>query len=332
MTAALRVLHLLDWPGYGGIESVVISLLIQQRAACVLFLRNGPGVRRFLATGRQVRFVSEFLQAENGSAELAKYCHSFDVLHVHSCYLEPGDILLAKTIDSPTVVTLHSKTVVSSIEFPLVCLSATIARTLRSSYPIYTIENGVTVSQVRDDRFLSRADASPIFMRVCRPERSASNFWPVMERVLEALPFAKLWIVGEEGINRINIRFLGIREDVAALLALADIFVYFPDTHELGAHDLCILEAMAAGLPIVTTDVQGVRESVQHGKTALVLPPEAEESLVTALVTLGLDSEYRSRLGIAARSDAQERFSVERMSSRYEAVYCEVRREWLNRA
>lgn len=76
----------------------------------------------------------------------------------------------------------------------------------------------------------------------------------------------------------------------------------FPTTH---------LEAMTFGLPIVGTDIAGVREQVEHGVNGLVVPPSAPLALADALETLLKDGELRSRMGQAGRDRVQRDFSTE---------------------
>jgi glycosyltransferase involved in cell wall biosynthesis len=76
----------------------------------------------------------------------------------------------------------------------------------------------------------------------------------------------------------------------------------FPTTH---------LEAMAFGLPIVGTDIAGVREQIEHGSNGLVVTPGDPLALADALETLLQDGELRSRLGQAGRDRVRRDFSTE---------------------
>ena len=115
-----------------------------------------------------------------------------------------------------------------------------------------------------------------------------------------------------------EVRFLGSRTDVPDLLALGDIAVLA--SHEEGFSN-AVLEAMAAGLPMVVTDVGGNAEAVVHGKTGLVVPPRDPVRLAEALLALARDGERRHAMGRAARRRAEEAFSLEACLARYEALY-----------
>jgi glycosyltransferase involved in cell wall biosynthesis len=82
-----------------------------------------------------------------------------------------------------------------------------------------------------------------------------------------------------------------------------------------------VLEAMAAGLPVVATAVEGVDELVISGKTGLTVPPRSPEILATAIEhLLGAPEEVKA-FGAAGRTRATDEFSWEQMTSRYVALY-----------
>lgn len=93
------------------------------------------------------------------------------------------------------------------------------------------------------------------------------------------------------------------------LYAKADIFV-FPT--QADCHSLVVMEAMAAGLPIVTTDVGAIRELVEAGVNGLLLPASDTGALVTALSALVGDESKRRSMAIASRRLAEERFDGRR--------------------
>ena len=88
---------------------------------------------------------------------------------------------------------------------------------------------------------------------------------------------------------------------------------------------VAVLEAMAAGLPVVATDVGGVAEAVEHGETGLLVPAADSEALARALERLVADGALRRRLGAAGRARARSLFDVER----YRAAYAELYRREL---
>ena len=112
--------------------------------------------------------------------------------------------------------------------------------------------------------------------------------------------------------------FLGHRDDVGARLEDADIFV-LPSRSE--AFPNAVLEAMAAGLPIVATGVGGIRELIDHEQTGLLVPPDDSRLLAERICRLMDDPVLAARLGASARIRAEARYSFDRMVSGFEAIY-----------
>jgi glycosyltransferase involved in cell wall biosynthesis len=110
----------------------------------------------------------------------------------------------------------------------------------------------------------------------------------------------------------------GQRRDVSRLLSAFDLFVQ-PSLHE-GLPN-AVLEAMAAGLPVVATAVGGTPEAVVDGVTGLLVPPADVEALAQALAGLLADPERRQRLGRAGRQRVAEHFSLAQMVAKTERLY-----------
>jgi glycosyltransferase involved in cell wall biosynthesis len=112
--------------------------------------------------------------------------------------------------------------------------------------------------------------------------------------------------------------FLGQRADVSELLAGFDVFVLPSNTEGMS---IALLEAMAAGCPIVVTAVGGNVELIRHMQTGLVVPPNDEAALRAAIERLLADPVLATRLGTAARAVAEEHHSVKAMTERYEELW-----------
>jgi len=114
------------------------------------------------------------------------------------------------------------------------------------------------------------------------------------------------------------VRFLGSRADVPDILRASDVFVLSSDYE---GNPLSVLEAMAAGLPVVSTAVGGVPELVQDGATGLLVTAGDAHALAEAIVQMGRDPMRRAVMGDAARQTALQRFDVRVMSRAYAALY-----------
>ena len=126
----------------------------------------------------------------------------------------------------------------------------------------------------------------------------------------------------DDRVGRGSVERLGWVDDVAGLLAGTDIYC-LPSYYREGI-PVSVLEAMAAGLPVVTTISVGCRETIQHDKSGLFVPPRDSKALIKALDRLIGDAELRRRLGEGARKRAEQVFAVDRIVDDHLAVYREL--------
>jgi glycosyltransferase involved in cell wall biosynthesis len=112
--------------------------------------------------------------------------------------------------------------------------------------------------------------------------------------------------------------FLGHRDDVPARLADADIFALASRSE---AFPNAVLEAMATGLPVVTSAVGGMLELVDDGRTGLLVPVGDSLALADRLCRLMADPALALRLGDAAREEVRAHYSFDRMVAGFERVY-----------
>jgi len=122
---------------------------------------------------------------------------------------------------------------------------------------------------------------------------------------------------GELGVAE-SVRFTGAVEDVRVPLAAMDVFV-LPSRAEGMSNAL--LEAMAAGLPVVATAVGGTSEVLDAGRTGLLVPPDDASALATEILGLLEDPARATRLGRAAQGHVAEAFSAPAMVARLERLY-----------
>jgi len=118
-----------------------------------------------------------------------------------------------------------------------------------------------------------------------------------------------------------SVRFLGERGDVPDLLAASDIGVLA--SHEEGFSN-AVLEGMAAGLPMVVSDVGGNAEAVIDGECGQVVPARAPAALGKALALLIDDAGRRQAMGEVARRRVAASFSLDACVAAYEALYEEL--------
>jgi glycosyltransferase involved in cell wall biosynthesis len=154
-----------------------------------------------------------------------------------------------------------------------------------------------------------------------------------LERVVRRRPDARLVLIGQ-GPERASIvaeacrrnldpyvRFLGLRTDVARLLPAADMFLLTSISEGI---PLTLIEAMAARLPVVSTDVGGVPEVVEHGVTGLLASSGDDAALAEAVLKLADCGDLAHSLGQAGAERAARLFSEEQMMSNYAELYREM--------
>lgn len=155
----------------------------------------------------------------------------------------------------------------------------------------------------------------------------------VAERVRSALPRFKLLLVGEgperEKIEREiasrnlhdTVRLLGQRSDIRRLLAAADLFLLTSISEGI---PVTFIEAMAAGLPIVSTAVGGVEEVVVDRQTGLVAPSGDDQRLAACVLKVLQDRDQAQAMGHRGRERAFEMFSERAMHESYAIVFNEL--------
>jgi L-malate glycosyltransferase len=215
----------------------------------------------------------------------------------------------------------------------IVTNSAAMAGSLRaegvSPEKVVIIPNGLDVEAFRPSPPCPRR-RRVIVVSNLRPEKGHDVLVDAAVDILRRFPNAHFDLVGA-GPELPSIRarllhhgiagafsLLGQREDVPALLARADIAVLPSRTESLPNS---VLEAMASGLPVVASAVGGVPELIADGRTGCLVPPGDAATLARRVCELMEDPALGTRLGRAARSSVQNRYSFPRMVSAMEALY-----------
>lgn len=118
-----------------------------------------------------------------------------------------------------------------------------------------------------------------------------------------------------------NVLFLGERSDVPRLLSASDVHVSASETEGMPNN---VLEAMAAGVPVVATSVGGVPELVEDGRTGVLVPNSDPQRLAVSIRSLVTDAKWRMKMSKAAVSRVREEFAIERHVAGVEEVYRSV--------
>jgi glycosyltransferase involved in cell wall biosynthesis len=126
--------------------------------------------------------------------------------------------------------------------------------------------------------------------------------------------------IGELGVSE-AVRLLGRRDDIPEVLSRAACFVLASDYE---SSPFAVIEAMAAGVPVVATGVGGVAELVADGKTGFVVDAGSARALATAIEAVLSDPVRARQMGQAGRATARSHLSQERMIGDVLRLYDEV--------
>jgi glycosyltransferase involved in cell wall biosynthesis len=200
--------------------------------------------------------------------------------------------------------TIFTTWVVWAVGGKMVCCSNYVARQFARSpgacAPVLRmVYNCAPVAFIRDAAAAARAqrqDHRPRLIMVATLElhKDHGTLLKAMPAVIRAVPSAQLWLAGDgslrERLENLSaslglteaVVFLGSRRDVPALLGQSNVFV-FSTTREEGLGTV-LIEALAAGLPVVASDVPACRETLAGGRWGTLVPPANPEALAAALI------------------------------------------------
>jgi sugar transferase (PEP-CTERM/EpsH1 system associated) len=205
---------------------------------------------------------------------------------------------------------------------------------------IQVVYNGVDFEQFahrpaeRDcvRRELGLADDELVVIQVARLDYLKDHQTAIrtLGRVCRSLPRVRLVLVGEgPEMPRIEaqiqekglagrVLFVGLRKDVPRLLQAADLFLLTSTSEGI---PLTVIEAMATGLPVVSTRVGGLPEMLEDGESGFLAPAGDDAGLASAILRLSGDPDFRKRVGQRGRERALASFSEANMVERYRALY-----------
>lgn len=223
----------------------------------------------------------------------------------------------------------------------LICVSVAAATSFRAtgvdSAKIAVVRNGLphrtpvrSRSEVRRDLGLGPAQGAVLTTARFTPQKDHTTLIDAVPAVLERHPEACFLLagdgpleddcrraVGDRGLSH-AVRFLGNRSDIPDLLAAVDLFV-LPSRFE--GLPLALLEAMDAGLPVVSTRVGGTDEVVVDGLTGFLVPPGDASAFAAAIVTALSDPARQKEMAEAGLQRFRESFTATRMADETADLY-----------
>lgn len=209
------------------------------------------------------------------------------------------------------------------------------------SHHVRIIARSVDTSRFNVPRAVKKPGDPLIVTMVGRitPLKGHPYFLRAMAQVLRSMPHVKVQIIGDAaakraaykeeillltkrlGIER-QVEFLGNRKDIPQLLAQSDCLVLSTITQE--AFGRVILEAQAAGVPVVATRVGGVSEIIDHERTGLMVPPKDVEAMAQAVVRVLKDRQLAASFVAEAQKKIDNRYTLKHMAEATLRVYHEA--------
>ena len=284
-----------------------------------------------------------------------------DVLHMHNSYANFVGALAARLTPVKTITTLYvwanfswKRNVLQGLDkYVIRCFDRitahceftwreTVARgippdrvkTLICGFESHPVEL-TSEERLRRRRERGIADDHLLLASVARfyPEKAHHSLLRCFKEILRRCPKARLWIAGvgpleqeikaycgELGLSA-EVTFAGFVADLSGFLSLVDIQVH---PAEMEGVPLALCEGMAHELPIVASDVGGIPEILDHGKSGILVSPGDEAGFIEAVMRLIQQPEEARRLGGAARQFIETEYSLNAAVRRVEQTYYEM--------
>jgi glycosyltransferase involved in cell wall biosynthesis len=353
----MRVAELVDSLTLGGAERMAVNLSLGLRArgnqVTVVCLRKGGPLEQPLAeAGIEVATLGKGegfrLATARALARLLRE-RAIDVVHTHNPLVHHYGVLAARMAGVPAVVStvhglnnlekrgkgelLYLLTSLATDRIVSVCRMA--QDFFRATLPLPKEKMRVIYNGIPLERFLrlpSRPAADDfVFGAVGRlvPIKDQRSLLLAFQQVAARYPRVRLEILGD-GPMRAELealrdelglegraRFCGASEDVTGFLAGLDVFVLSSRSEGL---PMTLMEAMAAGVPVVATAVGGIPEFVEESGCGWLAPPANPEALARAM-TAAIEAGDLTERGARGRAFAAERCSLEKMAADYESLF-----------
>ncbi len=271
-----------------------------------------------------------------------------DVVHVHEPFTPSTSMWATLASPAPVVATFHAhldRSALLRIATPVlgrilrrvdvgIAVSGAAERFLRSAFPDVDVEvvpNGVDLEAFANAEPATLPEGRRIvWVHRLDPQKGFRVMLDAFPHVLAEVPDVRLVVAGDgperTAVSRVpvsvraRVELLGAvaHERVPSLMAAADIAVAAATGQESWGYSL--VEAMAAGVPLVATDIEGYREVADHGVEALLVPPREPAALADAIVRVLRDADLARTLAAAGRERART-FDWSVVVRRIEAAY-----------
>lgn len=337
----MKILHLIFTMKTGGTESMLVDIANEQSRmghdVSVMVINRGsePDLLAQFDSGVKIMEMNRRLSSRNPipvvRTNLAVMKLNPDVIHVHN---ERGVNILMPLLRRRIIQTVHTTGIGlqgCQRQTPIVAISQAVADDLKSRCGL---ESEVVMNGIRTDE-IKRRQPSERFDRVVCVGRLdvAVKGQDLLLKTLTCFPDLTLSLIGDgesmEGLKYLardlrvasRVEFLGkmSRGEIYETLKDYDMFV-LPSRQE--GFGLVLAEAMAAGLPVVTSALPGPMEVIDGGRLGYIFEPDSSRSLAEALQRLVNNRDDAQRIALTEGIDfVAQNFSVTKTASRYIDLY-----------
>lgn len=284
-----------------------------------------------------------------------------DIIHAHSTYVVFNKVItklrLLIKLKIPVIVTVHGlpkplflpdgtettdySEFVADFGLDLVlAVSENVAKAIKAHLDsefhekVRTLYSGIDLSVFKPLPDLKK-QWDLAFMGRLEPMKSVDLFPEMLFLLKPKFPNLKMMITGEGSLkdrifkefdergvsSMVDYQGVVATEDVPVLINKSRIFIYPSRQEPFG---LSIVEAMACGVPVITTNVFGPGEIIKHNYDGFAVPPDDVDSLVEAIEVLLIDNELRNRIRQNALKSVQERYDIRQHAKHLISIYDEM--------
>jgi len=291
--------------------------------------------------------------------KLAKWLKNknIDILHANTRITSFISFLLSKYYRIPYLTTCHglykirlTRRLLPFVGQSVIAVSEEVKNQLKEGLKIKEdkieiIYNGIDLEYFSEEKSQAERkkwnleENSFIIGNISRLERIKGQHTLIlaMPYILKKIPSARLILIGEgkdkgfleKEVMRLNIcpyvRFLGAIKDIRPILRIMDVFCFVPSYEPFG---ICLLEAMAAKLPIIASSVSSIPYILEEGKAGILIPPQREDLIAKAII----DIFYNQTKAKELAKYAYERvhfFSYQKMAEETLRVYEKILKSYL---
>ncbi len=355
----MKILQILPELNVGGVETGTVDFaryLVEHKHESIVVSNGGRLVEQLVKEGSRhyalpVHTKSLFSMIHS-YRKLVEILHKENVDVVHARSRVPAWIAYfaarkAKTVFITTCHGYYSNqpfSRVMGLSKLVIVISEVIARHMIHDFKVPSenirlIPRSVDLQKFNVER---KTDATaPVIAIVGRlsPIKGHEYFLRSMVKVVRSKPFCKVWIIGDAPASkpeyrqelevlsrrlglRNHVEFLGNRSDIPQLLSQVDVMVMATVTQE--AFGRVIIEAQAAGVPVVATKIGGIVEVVEHEKTGLLVLPKDTETMADAVLRLINEQKFAQGLIANAKKKIADKYTLKHMAEATLKVYHEM--------